>query len=97
MSPLKTIDEILLNTTTSAWLGRVIGWPRYVTKRQYRLTFSYCILQEIIKRQQFGSKVDIWSLGCVMYELIAQEPPYHSLGPLMVRIDCIANPPGDYP
>jgi hypothetical protein len=43
----------------------------------------YWMAPEIIKKHRYGSKVDIWALGCLIYELIEQAPPYYSEGALM--------------
>lgn len=32
---------------------------------------------EMIKQQKYNSKVDIWSFGCVLYELLASKPPFN--------------------
>lgn len=31
---------------------------------------------EIWKNKPYGNKVDMWSLGCVIYEMAAQRPPF---------------------
>jgi NIMA (never in mitosis gene a)-related kinase len=31
---------------------------------------------EIVKKQPFDFKVDVWGLGCVLYYLAALEPPF---------------------
>ena len=35
---------------------------------------------EVIKQQPYGTKVDIWSVGCVAQELIEGNPPYKEIG-----------------
>ena len=32
---------------------------------------------EQVKHQGYDFKVDIWSLGCLLYLLTALEPPFH--------------------
>ena len=31
---------------------------------------------EVIQHQQYGFGVDVWSIGCVIYYLAAQRPPF---------------------
>jgi len=33
---------------------------------------------EMIKRQPYGTKVDLWSLGVVVMEMVEKSPPYHN-------------------
>ena len=33
---------------------------------------------EMIKRQPYGTKVDLWSLGVVVMEMVEKTPPYHN-------------------
>ena len=34
---------------------------------------------EILKGQMYGSKVDIWALGCTIIEMFTTNPPWHNL------------------
>ncbi|RKP17910.1 Plk4 kinase, partial [Rozella allomycis CSF55] len=40
-------------------------------------TLSY-ISPEIVTRKPYGIATDIWSLGCILYTLVAGCPPFHS-------------------
>ena len=37
---------------------------------------------EIVQSQPYTEKADIWSLGCVMYELMMRKPPWVAQNPL---------------
>lgn len=38
----------------------------------------YYASPEVWKDQPYDSKSDVWSLGCVLYEVIAQQPPFRA-------------------
>ena len=35
------------------------------------------ISPEIVKREQYSEKVDIWCIGIMMYEMAFGQPPFH--------------------
>eukprot|EP00922_Rhytidocystis_sp_ex-Travisia-forbesii_P038215 GHVS01056926.1.p1 GENE.GHVS01056926.1~~GHVS01056926.1.p1 ORF type:complete len:550 (-),score=104.72 GHVS01056926.1:373-2022(-) len=60
---------------------------------------------EVVKASKagYGNSADIWSLGCVLYELCTFKTPYHHAHPISVLIDALLDnkpvpsiPPGYY-
>ena len=39
---------------------------------------------EIIQHEQYGEKADVWSLGCILYQMAMLRPPFGGSNPLIV-------------
>ncbi|KAL3892562.1 MAG: hypothetical protein SGPRY_015011, partial [Prymnesium sp.] len=39
---------------------------------------------EIVQHEAYGEKADIWSLGCILYQMVMLKPPFEGGNPLAV-------------
>lgn len=61
---LKIADFGIAREALSAFAVTQVGTPFYIAP-------------EICQNKVYTNKVDMWSLGCIVYELIAKQPPFN--------------------
>jgi serine/threonine protein kinase len=66
------------------------------------LTNLFPVAPEVIEQLGATTASDIWSVGCVVIELLEGKPPYHFLDPMpalfrIVQDDCPPIPEGASP
>ena len=78
-------DNMLLSTLGDVKLAD-FGYAAQLTEqKQKRNTIvgtPYWMAPEVIRGQNYDTKVDIWSTGIVMMEMVEGDPPYMDLPPL---------------
>ncbi|KAI9223655.1 Nek2 bound To hybrid compound 21 [Blastocladiella britannica] len=74
-------DNVFLDSLNNAKLGD-FGLSTLVManhERNFAKTFvgtPFYMSPELVREQSYNEKSDIWSLGCLLYELCALEPPF---------------------
>ncbi|CCM06118.1 uncharacterized protein FIBRA_08367 [Fibroporia radiculosa] len=72
-------DNVFLDESNTAKLGD-FGLSKALTQASFANTYvgtPYYMSPELMQERAYDNKSDIWSLGCLIYELCALKPPFH--------------------
>ncbi|KAJ7155451.1 kinase-like domain-containing protein [Mycena crocata] len=72
-------DNVFLDETNTVKLGD-FGLSKSLAQATFANTYvgtPYYMSPELMQEKAYDSKSDIWSLGCLIYELCALKPPFH--------------------
>ncbi|KAI0311530.1 kinase-like domain-containing protein [Amylostereum chailletii] len=72
-------DNVFLDESNTVKLGD-FGLSKALTQASLANTYvgtPYYMSPELMQEKAYDSKSDIWSLGCLIYELCALKPPFH--------------------
>ncbi|THH18650.1 hypothetical protein EW146_g2366 [Bondarzewia mesenterica] len=72
-------DNVFLDENNTAKLGD-FGLSKALAQASFANTYvgtPYYMSPELMQEKAYDSKSDIWSLGCLIYELCALKPPFH--------------------
>ncbi|KAG2368496.1 kinase-like domain-containing protein [Suillus spraguei] len=72
-------DNVFLDQSNAVKLGD-FGLSKALSQANFANTYvgtPYYMSPELMQERAYDSKSDIWSLGCLIYELCALKPPFH--------------------
>ena len=73
------VANVFLDENDRIYLGdfgicKVLNMEQHLTDTQ--IGTPYYMSPEIVEKKNYSKKIDIWSLGCLLYELIYFKPPF---------------------
>ncbi|PFH46257.1 hypothetical protein AMATHDRAFT_199708 [Amanita thiersii Skay4041] len=86
-------DNVFLDENNTVKLGD-FGLSKALAQASFANTYvgtPYYMSPELMQEKAYDSKSDIWSLGCLIYELCAMKPPFHEAKTHAELSICIRN------
>ncbi|KAF9467165.1 kinase-like domain-containing protein [Collybia nuda] len=86
-------DNVFLDEANMVKLGD-FGLSKALAQTSFANTYvgtPYYMSPELMQEKSYDSKSDIWSLGCLIYELCALKPPFHEAKTHSELSICIRN------
>ncbi|KAM6501494.1 hypothetical protein JOM56_004508 [Amanita muscaria] len=86
-------DNVFLDENNNVKLGD-FGLSKALAQTSFANTYvgtPYYMSPELMQEKAYDSKSDIWSLGCLIYELCALKPPFHEAKTHAELSICIRN------
>ena len=69
-------------------LAKSIIGPSQITQSFVGTLIYSC--PQIVQNQAYSEKADVWSLGCIIYELMTLKPPFSGNNPLLLAKNIVS-------
>ena len=75
-------------------LGVAVILSKMEQLRMTRVGTPLYLAPEMIKKKKYGVKVDVWAIGCVVYQLACLKPPFYGDNLIQLGFNiCSLDPP----